>query len=283
MKLGEAAAFLLDKSLGVFLSREKRRSLGNYIASRASGDGNSNHATNGEQKFLERFQWIMNQQPVSTVTAIDAGANVGDWTRCFAEANGPKSKVYAFEPVKVTFERLAQNLKSWNLPGAVFPVMAALSRDDGEDAIFITNDQASELNSLHRRNTDAVGIHFRKGETVRLIKGDSFCAERSIERIDLLKIDTEGHEISVLKGFARMFEQKRIEVVQFEYGGSWLDARTQLMDAFELFGQYGYTVAKIFPEGIKLYPQYSPTLETFRYGNFLACLPQWSSRFNVIR
>src|SRR4051794_23084309 len=119
MKLGEAAAFLLDKSLGVFLSREKRRSLGNYIASRASGDGNSNHSTNGEQKFLQRFQRIMNQQSVSTVTAIDAGANVGDWTRCFAQAIGPKSKIFAFEPVKFTFERLAQNLKSWNLPGVI--------------------------------------------------------------------------------------------------------------------------------------------------------------------
>lgn len=283
MDLSKAAALLFDKTLSIFLSRSRRQSLGNYIASRACGDGNSDHATNGETRFLERFKQTINQQNLEAVTAIDAGANIGDWTRCFAEALGSKSTVYAFEPVKYTFDQLTQNLANWKLPGSALPIHAALSDSDGEATIFITNDQASELNSLHQRNTDAFGIHFRKGETVRLIKGDSFCAEKGILRIDLLKIDTEGNELAVLKGFEAMLEKKQVEVVQFEYGGAWLDARIQLLDAFQLFTRHGYRLAKIYPKGLKIHSQYSPTLETFRYGNYVAFLPRWSQSFDLIR
>jgi hypothetical protein len=160
--------------------------------------------------------------------------------------------------------------------------MAALSSQDGEAPIFVTGNDSSELNSLHPRHGAGAKVEFRQGAAVRLVKGDTYCAENSIDRINFLKIDTEGHEMAVLAGFARMLAEKRVEIIQFEYGGTWLDSRTQLLDAFELLSRYGYILGKLHPRGIKVYPRYSQALETFRYSNYVAFLPAWKEHLAVI-
>ena len=53
---------------------------------------------------------------------------------------------------------------------------------------------------------------------VEVQTGDAYCTRHRIERIDLLKIDVEGAEHLVLRGFERMLHERRIEVIQFEYG-----------------------------------------------------------------
>jgi len=45
---------------------------------------------------------------------------------------------------------------------------------------------------------------------------DSFCAQKKIDQIDLLKIDTEGHEMCVLKGAEKLLSEKRIDFVLSE-------------------------------------------------------------------
>jgi hypothetical protein len=52
--------------------------------------------------------------------------------------------------------------------------------------------------------------------TVKVLTLDSFCEQRSIEKIDLLKVDVEGFEIEVFKGAKRMLENKNIQIIAFE-------------------------------------------------------------------
>lgn len=55
-----------------------------------------------------------------------------------------------------------------------------------------------------------------EGETVTVGTVDSFCAARSIEHIDLLKIDTEGHDLMVLAGASQMLEHKAVGMILVE-------------------------------------------------------------------
>lgn len=97
-----------------------------------------------------------------------------------------------------------------------------------------------------------------------------YCQANNIERIDFLKIDVEGHELAVFKGMRRMLEQGRVDAVQFEYGGANLDARVYLCDIWNFLAPFGLRFFKIFPDGLQPVVQYRQSMETFKYGNYLA-------------
>ena len=53
--------------------------------------------------------------------------------------------------------------------------------------------------------------------TVQSTTLDHFCASHGIDRLDFLKIDVEGAELSVLKGSADMLRRRKIMAVYFEF------------------------------------------------------------------
>jgi hypothetical protein len=46
---------------------------------------------------------------------------------------------------------------------------------------------------------------------------DQFCAERGVDRLDLLKIDTEGHELEVLEGASQTLQARGVRFVFLEF------------------------------------------------------------------
>jgi hypothetical protein len=81
----------------------------------------------------------------------------------------------------------------------------------------------------------------------RLRLGDAFCAEQGIQKIDLLKIDVEGAESFVLRGFEKMLAGRRISIIQFEYEKLNTVNKFLLKDFYALLGGCGYALGKIFP------------------------------------
>ncbi len=57
---------------------------------------------------------------------------------------------------------------------------------------------------------------FFEKEFVRMIKGDDFIMENNISQVNLMKVDVEGAELSVLKGFVDSFRQKIINTIVIE-------------------------------------------------------------------
>jgi hypothetical protein len=90
-----------------------------------------------------------------------------------------------------------------------------------------------------------------------------------VKKIDLLKIDTEGHELSVLKSAGRFLDPQYINIIQFEYGGTYLDARIYLKDMYTLLQSKGYEIYKIYP-GKLTRRDYHPVMENFQYANYVA-------------
>jgi len=141
---------------------------------------------------------------------FDVGANVGQTAAAFRTAF-PDAEILCFEPVASVHRELTRNIAA--LP-SVRAFNLALSDCAGE-AVMHTYD-SSLLSSLE---PDAVFTEGRAAatETCRTDTLDAFCAEQGIDAIDLLKIDTEGHDLSVLRGASAMLAERRIGFVLTEF------------------------------------------------------------------
>jgi FkbM family methyltransferase len=237
-----------------------------FALHRARRDGPNDPATNGEYA-LQR--WILaGMADAEAVTVLDVGANVGDWSRALLDSARcgdrlARLRLHAFEPSSYTCRLLRQNL-----PDTVRVNQVALSASVGE-AILHVRAPGAGTNSLHHVLAGPGGRPAR--ETVRTNTIDAYVAEHGIDRIDLLKVDTEGHDLSVLNGAGDCLRAGRISVAQFEYNHRWVPARHFLKDAFDLLEPLGYRIGKLTARGMERYPHWDPELESFVEGNYLAC------------
>lgn len=219
---------------------------------------NYDHAQNGEFRVLSRLASL----PLSCF--FDAGANIGEWTsavkKCFSSAN-----VHSFEIHPQTFAWLSESTAGLS---GVNLVNSGLS-DRSEDL---------QLNCFghHLEQTTAIEYphpaHLRR-ETVtgHAMSGDSYVSRNSIGHIDFLKIDVEGMEDKVLRGFEETIGRNAIDIIQFEYGRVNILTHFLLCDFYEYLGSRGYAVGKIYPTYVDFQP-YSLSLEDFRGPNYLAIL-----------
>ena len=82
-----------------------------------------------------------------------------------------------------------------------------------------------------------------KIQSVTTASGLQAAARLGVDRIDVLKIDTEGHDLEVVKGFGDMVRNKRIEFIQVECGFAPENTRHI---PFEVFTDH------LFPLGYRL-------------------------------
>lgn len=135
---------------------------------------------------------------------FDVGANEGQTAKRF-RALFPTATIHAFEPGP-PFERLAQ------MPG-IHAHNIALGSQPG--TLTFNENTVSVMSSFLPLGPDGWGeVTNRREVTVSTV--DEFCAQHSIEHIDLLKSDTQGFDLEVLKGAERMFAQGGIRAVYLE-------------------------------------------------------------------
>jgi FkbM family methyltransferase len=223
-------------------------------------------ATNGEEMVLRCLSGL----PMTTV--FDVGANVGDWS-LLAHRYLPCVRIFSFELSPPTFKQLQQNTAMCD---RIVAFNFGLSDHDGETSFYHYPEKPGETSVLaHSFQSGAVEL---KG---RLRTGDALCAEQGIVQIDLLKVDVEGAESAVLRGFDKMLASRRISVIQFEY--EKLNAATKflLQDFYALLGGYGYTIGKIFPNYVE-FRDYAFEHEMLWGSNYLAVLKNRPDLLNCI-
>lgn len=239
---------LLPRSL--FIYRFCRRYVDHY-----NGDNNDDMHKNGE------LRWIREVIPQCAIV-IDVGANIGDWTDLVLNTN-PLLKVHCFEPCTATFQRLQKR----NFGAGVVLNHAGLSDKIGSTKMYVFEECAG-TNSLYHRH--GLKSEQEQTETIRMDTLDDYCERENIGQIDLLKLDVEGHELMVLKGGTCMLSQSRVQRIQFEYGGTFIDARILLKDMFEFLSLYRYRLHKICPHELRPVDRYDQRLENFQYQNWVA-------------
>lgn len=265
---------IIDSSFDLFLPRKWQARLGGHLLRRARGEGNSNWRTNGEARLMQRFK----RNYLSKVAApviVDVGANVGEWSAEALQELPVSTKLYGFEPSKKTFQRLNENLEPLQTKASIQTYNFGLSDSAGDATMYCTEELAG-TNSLFRGHIETFKWPQAGEERVELQVGDDVATRLGIDRVDLLKIDTEGNELAVMRGFKRMFAEKRITCVQFEYGYCWIDSEGLLKHVFELLEPHGYRIGKICPWGVEFFDRYHHNEETFSFANYVACLPEVS-------
>jgi len=143
---------------------------------------------------------------------VDVGANIGLYSLAFAWL-APRGHVYAFEPSPGTFDHLRQNVEE-NQLGNVEAFQLALG-DQAEGTVhfhefdfFTAGSFAVDDDSF--LTSEALGSNYFEAPATTL---DAFVAEHGIDRIDLVKIDVEGAELSVLDGAKETLSAMQPKVV----------------------------------------------------------------------
>jgi len=223
-------------------------------------ENNCEIETNGELDFIEK-----NKKEFKTI--FDVGANIGEWTK-LASGIMPEARIYSFEPSRNTFETLLK--EDFSKQVGLYNIGLGERNEIKDFFIHINN---STLNSVFSRNIKEESS--KQGARVEKVKFetlDSFCIKNNINNISFLKIDTEGNELSVLKGAEQYIKEGRISAIQFEYGGTYIEAKILLKDVFKFFEDKPYNIFKMMRDRLKDCNTYTEDLENFQYANYVAIL-----------
>lgn len=126
---------------------------------------------------------------------VEAGAHVGYFTVWCDRWVGPSGSVHAFEPCARTRALLERNLER-NGAGAVRVSGAALSSREGAGSLALEN--------VHNYGTAWLSAEAGGGEPVETVTLDAYAERTGLDRVDVVKIDVQGHEVEVIEGMDRV-------------------------------------------------------------------------------
>lgn len=167
--------------------------------------------------------------------AVDVGANFGVYTTALAAAVGQSGKVFAFEPAALTATYLRSSIAINKLPQAVV-VQAALSDHGGQARLNIG--ESPEESAL----IPEAELSTETSEFVELLRLDDFLSAQTAPPVSLLKIDAEGHELSVGHG-ARETILRHDPLVLFEIKHD----STPEFGFMDFLGQLGLAIYRLAP------------------------------------
>lgn len=214
----------------------------------------------GERRFLAETL-AGKKEPV----LIDVGAHGGEYCLLALEAN-PTARIFAFEPHPQTSVRLAAAAKAHGF--AAFP--AGCSDQDCGAVLYDYRDQpGSQHASIYREVIEHIHKGLAEAHHIRMIRLDDFIQDQGLTRVDLLKIDTEGHEMAVLAGAEAAIRAGLVRVIHFEFNEMNVYSRSFFKDFMDFLP--GYRFFRLLPDGQVPLDTYKPLdFELFAYQNIAA-------------
>ena len=198
---------------------------------------------------------------------LDCGANIGEYALGLA-ANIPEgSKIYAFEPGKAPFTKLADSTRHLSKITAVNKGVG----EKNETVALFSNTVTTKHSSLFKRDMRHWGEEFslKDPETIDLIRLDNFLTENQIQHVHFIKIDVEGYEMNCLRGLGDYLTSGKVDMIQFEFGVATIDAKVFFKDFYYLLNAE-YAIYRILKDGYYLIKNYNEVLEVFITTNYLA-------------
>jgi FkbM family methyltransferase len=234
------------------------------ISTRFDNNNNADYYTNGEESFLnELFSFL-----AGPLTLFDVGGNIGEYSKILITKATNKRINYSlhiFEPTRSCFTLLKEKYGSNN---NVYLNNVGVS-NSSEEAYIYYDSEKSGFASLYQRDHSIHNVALDKKEMISLIRLEEYIEKNHIDKIDFMKIDIEGHEISAFIGMGKYLNSDFIKVIQFEYGGVNVDSKTTLRDSYKVLESAGFIICKIMKRGIEVRP-YKIQMENYQYANYVA-------------
>lgn len=147
-----------------------------------------------------RDQYCIKEFIKDDFTVIDAGSQIGEFS-LYANNLSPNSNIYSFEPSRYVFEILRKNTENVE---KIKIFNCALGEENKKIKLLVGNKNpmyggdAIENSGMAKNKINK----FLNSEEVQMITIDSFVEEHKIEKVDFIKMDTEGYERNIIMGAA---------------------------------------------------------------------------------
>ncbi len=200
-----------------------------------------------ELRFFEDFL-----EPMEKPVLMDVGANIGHHTLFSAMR---ALRVLSFEPFMKVSQKLEQKIADNQLTNVTLFKCALGERNE-------TAQYAKPPGHNTGTGSFISTEHSRESIDLPIRNGDELLAENKIEKVDFIKIDTEGFEPFVLKGLKKTLEKSR-PVVFFEWSQNERDAGSR--DNLSLFPN-DYTFFHFISDTVVMYFFRKPTYSLRKRG-----------------
>ncbi|MEO0437488.1 MAG: FkbM family methyltransferase [Pseudomonadota bacterium] len=135
---------------------------------------------------------------------IDAGANLGYYSVLSAHSAVPALRVFALEPDPANYQLLCANIERNKAQASVVAMQVALGEFSGEAELHLSSSNKGD-HQLFSASEE------RDSVLVSVLRGEDALSEMA-DRIDLVKIDTQGTELAVIEGLWPMLLKSRSRV-----------------------------------------------------------------------
>ncbi len=146
---------------------------------------------------------------------FDIGANAGVMSLFFSQ-KAPGGFVHAFEPTTYAYNKLHRNLELNPLLAKRITVTQCFISSTSSESSDLKAFSSWPLDSSEDKHAIHGGV-VKSTDGIPSITIDDYCESHSIDKIDFVKIDTDGHEYEVLSGMKETLRQFKPPVI-FEIG-----------------------------------------------------------------
>jgi FkbM family methyltransferase len=179
-------------------------------------------------------------EPVSEPTIFDVGANIGQSSVWFSKTF-PRARIHAFEPVAAVFATLEANTKKLGNVKCIHGALGARAESISIPRVSSASIQTTQVLA------DFGDASAEAYEEIAVLTADDYCDANGIDRIDVLKTDTEGFDLEVARGAKRLLEAGAISYFIAEVTIARDDAQhTNFFELREFVNQSGYEVTSFF-------------------------------------
>jgi FkbM family methyltransferase len=173
---------------------------------------------------------------------LDVGANHGLLSFGLARKLDQRVRFHLFEPNPTLLESIEKSRK-------LYPSMRAEL-----NALAICDVDGTISFEVQKEQTGASHISKSGGIPVRSMRLDTYLADKGVDRVDLLKLDIEGYELTALRGANLALKNRCIKAIYFEYFEKFLVRVAQPSSLFEFLDSWSYEVcfcrdADLFQQG----------------------------------
>ena len=187
-------------------------------------------------------------------TIFDVGGNEGESIDLFLDLF-KNPKIYSFEPEKKSFQKLLEKYgknKAVNLFNFAF--------GNKKEKLKLKINVKSSTSTLSKINTKSKYYNLKSlilnsnknnifvgKEKVKVKKIDDFFSQKKIKTIHILKIDTEGFELNVIKGAKKALKKTKIIIIEFQLNDMYLNYNPKKIDDFLINNNFTLVAALKFP------------------------------------
>lgn len=164
-------------------------------------------------------------------TVLDIGANIGFYAKLLSTMVGQNGKVYCFEPDSTNFKYLQKNTRGIK---NIQQFNCAVS--DKSDTIKVYKSKL--LNVDHRtypvNNYDSI-------EEIKALSIDELIADKTIAKVDVIKIDIQGYELTAFKGMVNLLSSNNnLKIVAEYWPHGFKRAGVSAIAFYDFFDTLGY-------------------------------------------